>query len=684
VQPLWGRAFALDEYREARSHAVIWNEELYKRRFSDSGNNAFASGRSLRLNEVSYDVVGVMPESFRLAPSFVRSRVQLWLPMGDNDLRRERGSHGLRVVGRLKPRVELTQAAVELETIAKRLAETYPDQQTGRSVRVEYLREEYTKSAKPSLMLLLGAVGAAFAIACANVAGLLLARGAARQGEFAIRLALGASRRRIVRQLLTESVLLGLLGGAAGLVVALWATDGLKVALARQINPAIGLELDGRVLGIGIILSLAGGVGFGVIPAWLAARSPLDRGLKQAAARASMGRDQQRFWKALVVGQLALSVALLATTGWLIRSLKHVQDVNSGFDPSGVYTLRLALSGARYPDDAQRERFATQVLEALDAVPGVASSGLVNHLPLSRTNVNGGFTIEGRAPWRAGEAPDAEYLAVSPRYFQTMAMRLVQGRAFANSDTKQSLPVVMINQTMANRFWPNDNPIGKRIRIGWDDNEQWREIVAVVADVKRWALDKNAVPETYVPFRQVPLDDFAVVVKAAANTSSTFSAMRDAVYSVDPNQPIYDVQTMSDVVAESLASRRWHGGMMGVFAVMALVLAAVGLYGIMAYHVRQKTAELGIRLALGAQPRAVWRQVMREGGVLVACGVALGAAFSVASARLVRPFLFGVEPIDPATILGVAFVLGGIAMIAICIPALRASRIDPMLSLRCE
>lgn len=680
IEPGAGRAFLTEEQEAGRDAVVILSHALWQRRF-DSDPEII--GKTISLNGRMHTVIGVTPEHFRYAATFGLLDVNLWLPLGLQAEQQPRGNHGFQVYGRLKPGVQLEQASAEMQAIAGRLADQYPEQKE-RTVRLIPLKEQFTSRIRPALLLLLGTVALVLLIACANVAGLLLSLGASRQGEFSVRLALGASPWRLKRQVLTESVLLGLLGGLLGILVALWGVDLLKLGLAEKISRVLTIEVDTRVLLFSVTLSVVSSVLFGLWPATQASRTNLHGGLKEGAARATTGPQRVRARRMLVVSELALAMSLLVTAGLMIRSFANLTGVDPGFDAKGLLTVRLALPDAKYAGRDHVALFYKQVLEQLRTVPGVVSVGIVNDPPLSHINVNGDFSIEGRPPWKPGERPVTEYLSVSADYFRTMGMAIIKGRGFSEYDTQDSKPVVIINEAMARRFWPNEDPIGKRMQIDWA-GEAPLEIVGIVREVKRWGLDDaGGTPESYVPHPQRPVADMAIMVRTAGDPLQFVLPVRDQVRKIDPDQPLYDVKTMEQVVAGSIGERQFNVVLLSLFSVIALILASVGIYGLMSYQVTSRTQELGIRMALGARAQDVQRLILKEGTKLAFWGLSLGLIGTLTLSRVLRGLLYGVEESDPITFAVVTLLLASVALLATYLPARRASRINPMVALRSE
>lgn len=679
VEPTVGRTFSDDAYAPGRGRVAVLSHELWRRRF---GRDPQVYGKTFVLNGQLHRVVGVMPADYRVAADArQQAPFDLFRPLHLSAEERGRGNHMLQVYGRLRPGVSVKQARAEMDTIAARLAQQYPSQ-AERGVRVRTLKEQFAAPLRPALLVLLGAVGLVLLIACANVGGLLLARGASRQGEFAIRLALGAGRRRIVRQLLTESLLLSLLGGGCGVLVALWLIDLVTLGLAEQLSRVIPVEIDLGILGFSLAVSVLTGLVFGILPALSASRSEVLLGLKDGGARATVGPGQGRLRRGLIVGELALAVTLSIGAGLMAHSFVKLQGVDPGFDEHNLLTFRVAL-----PEDAEDREvvaFYSRLIDRLKALPGAQEVAAINHPPLIRQNMNGGFSIEGRPPWGPGEEPLTEYQVVTRDYFRAMKIPVVRGRSFSEHDRNGTTGVVVINETMANLYWPGEDPIGKRMRTGWTGDE-WKQIVGVVADTTRFSLDNTRrAAETYFPFEQAQLRAMAVMVRTSVEPRSLVEAVRGQVRGLDATLPMYATQTMEQVVADSLGDRSFSLLLLCLFALTALVLAGTGIYGLLAYQVSQRSREVGIRMALGARVGDVRRLFVVEGAKLIVAGLLIGLGTSVVLARFLESLLYGVSAQDGLTFGIVAVLLSVIALVAVYVPARRASQIDPMVALRSE
>src|SRR5262245_3791181 len=681
VNPALGGAVSADDERR-RARVVILSHGLWKRRF---GAATDAIGKTLEINGQASQVIGVMPAEFY----FPTKDTQLWEPVTSafywEGSYTERFNDAWRVVGRLKPHATFGQAQVEMNAIGQRLAQTYPitdDDFAGFGVNVVPLSVQFTgKNLRLALLVLFGAVVFVLLIACANVANLLLARGAAREREFAVRAALGAGRGRLIRQLLTESAALALVAGLLGLGLAALGVRAL-VGLAPQDIPRLDeVTIDPVALGFTVCVSLLTGLLFGLAPAWKVSRGNPNEVLK-AGGRVSSGR--LRLWQTrglLVVMECGMAVALLASAGLMIRSFIRLQSVDPGFKPEGVLLARVSLPRSATRPGAQTLAFFQQVIERVTALPGVQAVGAIEDL-MMRRNPDNTITVEGRLPDGAGQG-GAELIRefLSHDLFQALAVPLLKGRFFTKQEILNSR-VVIINETLAQRFFPGEDPIGKRIKFGGPQSENiWFEIVGVVGDLRRQRLEKQDVSEIYSPGAISNMD---LLVRVSSDPLALVGAVRREISSVDPTAAVYGLTTGTRLVEKLSAGRRFQTGLLALFAIVALVLASIGIYGVMRYAVEQRTHEIGIRLALGARSSDVLRLVIGQGMRLTLIGVATGLLASFALSRLITQLLFGVSATDPATFVGVAFALMGAALLACYLPARRATNVDPLTSLRHE
>jgi putative ABC transport system permease protein len=688
VKPLIGRSFGAEEGQPGHNLVVVIGYGLWQRRFNrDPG----IIGQSIRLDGQDYTVIGVMPAGFSFPrggemPAFFQlpARSEIWSPIAataeqiaarDNNVNKG-------VIGRLKSDVTLQQAQVEINTISGRLAEQYPDSDGGFGAELIPLRDQIIGSLKLALFVLMGAVGFVLLIACANVANLLLARGASREKELAIRSALGASRLRVVRQLLTESVVLSLAGGVLGLAVAV---VGVRVLIAITPDNIPGIKevsVDLRVLGFTLLMSLLTGIIFGTAPAFHGSRTDINEPLKEGGRGSTSGRHLTK--DLLVISEVALALVLLVGAGLMIRSFLNIEKVDPGLTPGGVLTAQISLPKTRYPDDIQRARFQKDLIDRLKSLPGVESASVSLIIPLTGAEEVDGFEIEGRPKARSvQEATFANFTIVSADYFKTMGIPVLAGRPFTEADTQTAPSVVVVNQAFARKFFPNEDALGKRLAGG---PNSWITLVGVVGDVRRTALDADPQPEWYRPFGQSTNDYFGVLLKAAPGLDPRGLApsLTSSVWSIDPDLPVYSVQTMDQILSVSLSRRRFNMILLGIFAVSALMLAAVGIYGIMSYGVTQRTHEIGIRMALGARAGDVLGMVVGQGMRLAIIGLAIGLAGSFALTKVMATLLFGITATDPLTFAAVPAVLGAVALLACYVPARRATRVDSMVALRHE
>jgi putative ABC transport system permease protein len=687
VQPILGRGFlpAEDEPGET-GRVVVLSQELFQKRFNaDAG----VINQSMTLDGKSYTIVGVMPKAFQFP--IQNDPVDLWTTVagdreGKEPITDQRGAHFIKVIGRLKTGVTREQAQAELTTIAARLEAQYPDKNLHRGVRIESALESLVGDIRPALLILLGAVACVLLIACANVANLLLARAMTRHKEMAIRSALGARRLRVIRQLLTESVLLSLAGGGLGLLLAVWWSD-LLVSLGRDNIPrALQVGLDWRVLMFTLLVSLLTGLSFGLVPALQTSRTDLTESLKEGGRGSGEGARRNRTRGVLVVSELAIAVVLLVGAGLLIQSLWRLRHVNPGFAPQNVLTFSVALPEIRYQPEQQAQFF--QDLSAhLQSLPGVQSAGTVIPLPLGGDRFSLSFETEGR-PVAKGDQPSADFFCIGPGYFKTIGIPLIKGRVFDDRDQHKSPQVIVVTESFARQFFPGEAAIGKRIKPGIStfENEKssLREIVGVVGDIKSQNLSAEPKPAFYVPQTQVPFNQMSVVVKTKGDPQALVAAVNREVGSKDKELPVFQVKTMDEYLSASVASPRFNTTLLAIFAAVALVLTIVGLYGVMSYSVAQRTNEIGIRMALGAQTGDVLNLVVKQGLKLVLAGLGLGLLGAFALMRVISSLLFGVTTKDPLTFAAVAGLLAIVALLACYLPARRASRVAPMEALRYE
>ncbi|MEO8500077.1 MAG: ABC transporter permease [Vicinamibacteria bacterium] len=680
VAPVLGRAIAKDENEPEKATVVVLGHALWKTRF---GADANIVGQTIRLDSRPFTVVGVAPEGFSFP-----DRTELWTPLAYDAIFRtkSRGAWYVRVFGRLKPGVTLAAAAVETKTIAGRLAKTYPDANQGLGGTTRSMQEAMVGDSRSALYLLLGAVGLVLLIACVNVANLLMARAAARESEFAVRQALGAGQGRIFRQLMTESLLLGLLGGAAGVVVASMSLDSLIALQPNGVNRLADARIDPAVKAFAAALSMATGLLCGVFPG-MSARRPPAQALREGAHGLLAGRSG-RVRGGLVIGQMALAMMLLAGAGLLLRSFAQLQEVKPGFEASNALTFRIALPAQAYKDESLRVAFFDRLIERLSALPGAKTAAATLGLPLNGTQVNISFEVANRPELPPSQQPSMEMRAATPAYFKAMGIPLIRGRVFEPGDIAGAKPVVVLTQSAVTKYFPNEDPIGQRITLGWrrpqGQPNAGGEVVGVVGDVKTFGLAKAVVPEIYLPYGQLPVSSMDVLVRTSVPPLSLGPAVESVVHELDPDIPVARLRTLEDVVSSSISQPRFYMLLLGLFAAIAVLLAALGIFGVMSYAVAQRTREIGIRMAIGAHPSRVMRMILRNAAVLIVSGVGLGLAGALALSRSLSGLLFNLSPTDPSTLAGVAVLLTGVALLASYLPARQATRVDPLLALRSE
>ncbi len=680
VSPAIGRAFTTEEDSPGGERVVILSDGLWRRRF---GADAGLIGKTISLNGRSVSVVGVMPSHFQFLP-----HIDLFVPMrpsltGDPN-------PNATVVGKLKPGVTQAQAQAELRVIAEKYRAAHPERMTpGESVGVRPYQELFTGNVERLLWILLGAVGFLLLIACANVAHLQLTRAAARQKEMAVRMALGAGGWRIVRQLLTEGVLLALAGGAVGLLLAVWGTDLLVAAVPEHfIFRAKEVSFDGRVLAFALLAAIVTGLLFGLVPAIQAVRVDLNSALKESAGKGACGAARGRLRNVLVVLEMALSLVLLIGATLLVRTFVNLRSVELGFDPHNVLTFQVALNGERYNTTSKAAAFYRNALERISSLPGVQAAAVTNTLPL-----NAQFNMPIVFPNRPAARQMAQFRMITPEYFRVMKIAVQQGRAFTEADSAGGQAVAVVNEAFVRRYFKGLSAFGQQLTVGRYLDDPPRRIVGVVGDVKQFGLDRDAPPIAFVPIAQVP-DKLMVTVRRfvdayfAVRTTvaplSLSAAMKREITGVDAALPLSEIRPMEQVVAQSVAPQRFNMLLIGIFAGIGLLLAAVGIYGVVSYSVAQRTSEIGIRIALGARAGDVVRLILKHGLALAVMGVTIGLAASFTLTRLMKSLLFGVSATDPVTFAVIAMLLTVVALVACCIPARRATKVDPMVALRYE
>jgi len=682
VQPLIGRGFLPEEDRPGSNRVAVLSYSLWQSRYGGDRN---VLNREILLNGEKHSVVGVMPASFQ----FFESDVRLWVPIAlDQEELANRGGHYLKVVARLKPGVELSQARADMNAIMRRIAADHPGETMEGKLGTVVLpvRDEFVGDARGSLIVLLVAVAFVLLIACANVAGLLLARAVGRRREIALRVALGAGRGRVVRQLLTESLLLATAAGVLGTLLAYWSFSFLQGLVPEQMALATTLSLDTRILAFTLIISVVTGIIFGLVPALQAANIDLNDALKQSSTRTT---STGRLRSSMIVFEVALSIVLLVGAGLLIQTLFQLFRQYSVLEPEKILTMRTILPREKYKELQQRDNFYQQVLQRVEHLPGVVSAGYTTSVPLLWKGGSSGFYPEGLKSPIPGMSYDATHRQVSANYLQTMKLPLRQGRYLDNRDNAQSMPVAVINETMARQYWPGENALGRRFKIGDPDSDlPWMEIVGIVGDIRQMGLDEPVKAEMYLPYQQITHNPWFIprdlAIRTSGDTSNIVSSVRQAIREVDPDQPVSNVATMAEVLGTEAAQRRMGMIMLAGFAALALLLASLGIYGILAYFVTQHTNEIGVRQALGATPRNILFLVLKKGMALTLLGVVIGLGASFALTRLMSSLLFGVNASDPLTFVTVPLLLGLVALVACLVPALRATKIDPLVALRYE
>ena len=674
-----GRVLLPEDDQEANENVVVLSSALWQSRF---GASREIIGQSILLNGLPHTVVGVLPAGF----DFPNDKIELWRPMAmSSQMAQNREGKWLKVAGRLKTGVSLEQAAAAMDTISERLAESYPKTNAGWGVNLVPLHDELVGDVRGFLLLLFGAVLFILLIACVNVANLLLARAAARQKENAIRAALGASRLRLLRQFLVENLLLATLGGLLGLALAFWSLDALVALSPKDVPGLAKTAIDGRVLGFTVALSVLTTLLFGIVPAWQASKPDLNETLKEGG-QSSTGNAGRRVQGALIIVEVAAGVVLLVGAGLMIHSFVRLRAVDPGFNPSNVLTMRIALSANKYGENHRSIAFFEEALERIKDLPGVVSAGAVQDLPMRKNEMSFAFSIEGRPDTQVASHSEAAYRAVTEDYFRTMRIPLVAGRGFTADDKLQTTPVVIINQTMARRFWSDEDPVGRRLRFG-EPNDPVYTIVGVVGDIKHLGLAANESAAIYQPHAQKRfawLRWMSLVVRTNTPPLSLIAAIRNRVGEVDRGQPLYDIVTMEHLLAESVTQSRFSTFLFSLFALLALTLAAVGLYGVMSYTVAQRTHEIGLRMALGAQAADVLKLVVARGMKLTLLGLAVGLGAAIALTRLLKALLFNVSATDPLTLVIVPGLLLGVTLVACYLPARRATSVDPLAALRHE
>ena len=692
VEPMLGRSFAHEEHETGKGSVVILGHAFWQRRF---GGDRSIINRNITLNDTTYTVVGVMPPGiYPVSPAttgrivFDEQAQNFWLPMSFTaEWAAVRAAHVLGVVARLKPGISIEHATTEMNTIAARLEQEHAANK-GEGIIVSPFMNEVVGNVRPALLTLLGAVGLVLLIACANVASLLLAQHAGRSKEIAIRAALGAGRGRLVRQFFIEGLLLSFAGTVAGLMIAALGSKALLQFVPAGVPRLAQVSLDWRVLAFTILLSLGTCLIFGLLPGWYASKPNLQTALEQSGRSSGPGASRLRFRQALVVFQVSVAVMLVVGAGLLIKSFWRLRQVDPGFQAEGVLSAQLTLPVSKYTNRQQINNFHKQLIERVSSLPGVKSATLAYDHPLASNWVDS-FEIEGRAVSPENRSQSANFITIGPEYFDTVDVKLVAGRTFTALDDQDHPGVVLVNESFVKHYFPNEDPLGQRMKVG--PSRIWRGqrltsfgIVGIVRDVKLAGLDAPSEPAYYLSSSQVPLEDMMLLVRTTTDPLSIVGAVRQAVWSIDPNQPIANVSSLEKVVDDSIAQRRLNMLLMGLFGGLALLLSAVGIYGLLSHAVTQRTQEMGIRMALGAQVGDVLKLVLRQGMMLALAGEAIGLVAAFALTRLIRGLLFGVTPNDAMTFVAVAGVLTFVALLACYLPARRATKVNPLIALRYE
>lgn len=691
VEPIKGRAFKPEEAKNGRDDVVVISERLWQRRFN---RDPQVVGSKVVMNSRPFTIVGIMPKDFDFplqlfnlgAGGQFGERAEIWQPLAFTDAQmKTRYSRGFAVVGRLRTGTTVAQAQAEIEGINVQMRHDHPDAYAqGDSFGGEIfpLQELAVAGMRPMLLILLTAVILVLLIACANLTTMLLARAASRDREMAIRVALGAGRFRLLRQMLVESVLLSLCGGIAGVLLAIWGVDLLKTIGAQTVPRLREVNLDLTVLALTFLVSVGTGIIFGMVPGLASGKPELTEALKEGGRGSTEGRRRHRVRNALVIAEVALALLLLTSAGLLLKSFARLQDVNPGFNPHNVLTMEISLPTLKYNGNEAVVQFTDEAHRRVAAIPGVQAAAFTAILPLSGTNSDSSFAIEGRAGGPNEPSPDEEYREVSPDYFRVLETPLLHGRFFTAGDSATAPLVIIVNQAFAKKFWPNESAVGRRITFGNPRKDpKWVTIVGVVGDIRHLALDADAKPEMYVPWAQDPYSTAILAVRTAQDSRSVTSAIRHEIQAIDPAQPIANIRTLEQVTADSIAPRRLSVVLLGVFAAIAVLLASVGIYGVMSFLVVQRTHEIGVRMALGAQRRDVLKLVIGRALRLVLIGSGIGLLLALVSTRTLAALLYRLSAFDTPTFALVTFVLAFVALAASYVPALRATRADPMIAL---
>jgi putative ABC transport system permease protein len=684
AQPLAGRAFFPEDGARGAAPVVILSENLWRDVF---GSDPRILGSSIQLDKKSFTVIGIMPAAFRFPRLTINE--QVWIPLAQDPLfgswMDRPGGHWLPVTGRLRPGVSMARAQAELEAIAARLAKEFPAENNGWSAAMTPVQEDITGNVKPALLVLLGAVGLVLLIACANIANLLLTRATSRAREIAVRSALGAGRMRIVRQLLSETVVLGLLGGLLGVLLAFWGVRGLSSILPASMPRTNEIHVDVFVLIFALVLSVIASVAFGLAPAIFAANANLQNSLREGTGRTGESAGRRRTRGILATAEIAIAMVLLVAAGLVLRSFNKLVSVNPGFEVKHMVKAEVSLPQFQYSTQQQWANFSTDLLARIQAHPGMQDTAVALPLPIVQPNVNLGFDVVGNPLPAEASTRTANYVSASPEYFRVMGIPLLAGRLFDQHDVMSAPRVTLISKAMARTYFPNQDPIGKQLVFAFHgDKAIPREIVGIVDDVRDMSLGREPGPMMYVPNAQSPLWGVVLVVKSNLSESDVASVIRAEVVKIDKDLPVSDVAAMPDIMEASVAQQRFRTFLLGLFAAIALLLAATGIFGVISYSVSRRTHEIGIRVALGASRGAILRMILRETLTLTIVGLAIGVPCALAASHLIGHLLFGVSANDPLTLAAVAFMLAAVAILAGYAPARRAMRVDPLVALRHE
>jgi putative ABC transport system permease protein len=680
VEAARGRTFSPEEGQAGHDQVALIKQSLWERRYGLDPN---VLGRQMMIDGKSYTIIGILPPEFK----FPVNGSEVWTPLAfDAKEAADRGNHYLQVLGLLKPGATKEQAQAELDAISQRAQQQFPETNSGRTAAVMSMNESYTRGSRVYLQVLMGSVVFVLLIACANVANLLLVRSTSRHKEIAVRMALGGSRLRLIRQLLTESMVLAILGGGLGLLFSVWGIEFIKRGMPPGFTQFIAgwdnLRLDPAVLAFTAVVTLLTGAVFGLAPALQATRLNLNEALKESGKGTSSGASRNRLRSILVVAEVALSLVLLVGAGLMIRSFVYLIRADLGVNPNNVITMELSIPRLKYPEEQQRVNFYQELLGRLRSLPGVERAAAVNNIPMGRHGSGSNFRVDGRPAPAKGKEPITDYRVVTPQYFEAIGTAIRQGRAFTEQDKKDTPRVCIINERLARRYFPAGDALGQRLVFNDEDGPV--EIVGIAADVKNDDFEDEADLTTYLPFLQEPWWSMALVVRATSDPVPLASVIRNEVRAVDQEQPVYNVMTMQQVIEESISPKRLTMFLLAFFAFGALLLAAIGIYAVISYTVTQRTHEIGIRMALGAQPRDILRLVVRQGLILTAIGVGLGLVGAFALTRAMTEMLSGVEATDPLTFISLSLLLSVVALAACLIPARKATRVDPMIALRYE